>query len=275
MSSNKSWGYDCSVFRRLSAATRVSVFSLAYTDFRAFAGSHGFPCHTDFRIFVSLASSRRHTEIRVLQNHTAFRSIRNFVFSGTHGIPYRTDFRVFVFSASHGIPYHTAFRISVFSPSHEVPTACLSCGPPDDLEHAAPFAPCVASTLLVGICPSQLPCCRGAGASSAPFPSAWASVDSACLNHTFVHRHSPNDFLFPSRWRHPIDFRSHRLPPIQALPHPALPLSSALRRGLSALAALAPFSHLGRVSPSSSARRDGAILAHSKTAVTCQDQEAW
>jgi hypothetical protein len=39
--------------------------------------------------------------------------------------------------------------------------------------------------------------------------------------------------------------------------------------------ALAPFSLLGRVSPSSSARRGGATLAHSKTAATCPDQEAW
>jgi hypothetical protein len=121
------------------------------------------------------------------------------VFSWTHGIPYHTDFHVFMFLASHGIPYHTAFRVSAFSPSHEVPTACLSCDPSDDPVHAPLFPPCVTSTLLVGIGPSPPPCCRGAGASSASFPSAWASVDSAFLNHTFVHRRSPNDFLFPSR----------------------------------------------------------------------------
>jgi hypothetical protein len=146
----------------------------------------------------------------------------------------------------------------------------LSCGPLDDPVHAPLFAPCVTLTLLVGIGPSQPPCCRGAGTSSTSFPSAWASVDSVSLNHTFVHRRSPNDFLFPSRLRHPIDFRSRRLSPIQALP-----LSSALRRGLPALVALSPFSLIGRVSPSSSARRGGVTLAHPKIAVTCPDQEAW
>jgi hypothetical protein len=143
MSLNKSWGYDCSVFRRFTAATRVSVFSLTYTYFRVFANSHGFPCHTDFRVFVSSTSSRRHTEFRVFRKLTEFRSTRNFVFSATHGFPNRTEFRIFVFSPSHGIP-----------------TAWLTCGPSDDLVHAL-FALCVTSNLLVGICSSQLPCCRG------------------------------------------------------------------------------------------------------------------
>jgi hypothetical protein len=177
ISSNKSWDYDCSVFRRFSAATRVSVFSSTYTDFRVFANSHGFPCHMDFRVFVSSTSPRRHTEIRVFQKHTESRPARNFVFFATHGIL-----------------YHTKFRVFVFSPSHEVPSTCLMCGPADDPVHAPLFTLCVTSTLLVGICPSQLPCCRGIGASSASFPSAWASVDSASLNHTSVHRLSPNDF---------------------------------------------------------------------------------
>jgi hypothetical protein len=155
MSSNKSWDYDYSEFRRFSAATRVSVFSLTYTDFRVFANSHGFPCHTDFRVFVSSVYSRRHMKIRVFRKHTEFRSTWNFVFSMTHGSP-----------------YHTEFRIFVFSPFHEIPTACLTCGPSDDLIHAPLFALCVTSTLVVGICPSQLPCCRGTGAFSASFLSA-------------------------------------------------------------------------------------------------------
>jgi hypothetical protein len=155
MSSNKSWDYDCSVFRRFSAATRISVFLLTHMDFRVFANSHGFPCHTDFHVFVSSASSRRHTEFCVFRKHTEFRSTRNFVFSATHSFPYHTEFRIFVLSPSHGIP-----------------TTCLTCGPSYDLAHAPLFALCVTSTLLVGICPSRLPCCCGADASSASFSSA-------------------------------------------------------------------------------------------------------
>jgi hypothetical protein len=196
MSSNRLWCYDYSVFWHFSAATRVSVFSLTYTDFRVFANSHGFSCHTDFRVFVSSASSRRHTEFRVFQKHTEFHSTRNFVFSATHGFPYHTEFCIFVFSPFHGIP-----------------TACLSCGPSEDLVHAPLFTLCVTSTLPVGIGPSQLPCCRGASAFSASFSSAWASVDSASLNHTSVHRLSPNNFRSPSRRHHPIDYYSRRFSP--------------------------------------------------------------
>jgi hypothetical protein len=91
----------------------------------------------------------------------------------------------------------------VFSGFHGTLSACLTCGPSEDLVHAPPFALCVTSTLLVGICPSQIPCCRGAGASSASFSSAWVLVDSVSLNHTFVLRLSPNDFRSPSCWLPP------------------------------------------------------------------------
>jgi hypothetical protein len=242
----------------------ISASFSRHTGFRFFVGSHGFSCFLRF------------TRLSVFSCLPV--DTRKFVFFGTHGTPYHRVFRGFVFLASHGFPYYTAYRVSVFLPFHESLTASLSCGPSDDPVHALLFAPCVTSTLLVGICPSQPSCCRGAGASSASLPSAWALADSASLNHTCVHWRSPNDCLFQSRQRHPIDFRSRRPSPIQALPHPALPSSSALRRGLSALAALAPFSLLGRFgrfSPSSSARRGGVTLAHLKTTVTCLDQEAW
>jgi hypothetical protein len=72
---------------------------------------------------------------------------------------------------------------------------------------------CVASTLLVGsvrsLGPSQLPCCRGADASSASFWSAWVSVDSACRNQPhYPIRLSPIGFrnlirLSPIGFRYP------------------------------------------------------------------------
>jgi hypothetical protein len=79
----------------------------------------------------------------------------------------------------------------VFSPSQEIPTACLTCGPSDDLVHTPLFIPCVSSTLLVGICPSQLPCCCGAGASSASFLAFFPSCSFLPLK------------FGTSRWRKP------------------------------------------------------------------------
>jgi hypothetical protein len=113
MSSNKLWDYDCLVFRRLSATTRVSVFSLTYTDLRVFANSHGFLCHTDSRVFVSLASSRRHTEFRVFRKHMESRSTRNFVFSATHSSPYHTEFRITRSSVSSCFRLPTKFQLHV------------------------------------------------------------------------------------------------------------------------------------------------------------------
>jgi hypothetical protein len=127
----------------------ISAFFSRDTGFRVFIGSHGFSCLCQF------------TRLSVSHGFPCFRVFGvfppthgNSCFSESHGLPFHTEFRVFVFSASHGILYHTDFRVSVFSPSHEVPTACLSCGPSDDPVHAPLFAPCVTSTLLVGIGPS-------------------------------------------------------------------------------------------------------------------------
>jgi hypothetical protein len=180
----------------------ISAFFSRHTGFRVFVGSHGFSCFCQFtRLPVS------------------------------HGFPCFRVFGVTGDSVLHGFP---CLRVFALPRSSNCMFVVWSFGQP---VHALLFALCVTSTLLVGIGPSHPPCCRGAVAYSASFPSSWASVDSASLNHTFVHRRSPNDFLFPSRRRHPIDFRSRRfrsrlLPPIQALSHLALPLSSALRRGL-------------------------------------------
>jgi hypothetical protein len=178
-------------------------------NFGVFQPPHGFPC---FRWL---------TRISVFSpTHTAFRVTRISVFSCLQRLP--ADTRNFVFSGNtrnsipHGISCfrrHTVLRIFVFSPFHDIPTSCLTCGPSDDLVHAPLFALCVTSTLLVGIYPSQLPCCRGTGAFSTSFSSAWALVDSASLNHTSIHRLSPNDFRSPSRRHYPIDYHSRRFCP--------------------------------------------------------------
>jgi hypothetical protein len=144
MSSNKSRSLDCSVFLHFSVETRNFVFS----------PPHGISYHTEFRIFGFLATFHDHTEFRVFgvsasfRRHTEFHSFRRFgVFPSTHGIPYLSELRRFP----------ADIRNFVFSPFHGTPSACLMCGHSDDLVHAPPFALSITSTLLVGICPSQLP----------------------------------------------------------------------------------------------------------------------
>jgi hypothetical protein len=183
MSLNRSWDYDCSVVRGFSAATRVSVFLLTYTDFSVFANSHGFSCHTDFRLFVSSASSRRHTEFRV------FGDTR---FSVSHGVPY---LRVFAFLRNSNCIFNVW--------SFERPRTCSSVRPLRNIDPPGRNLPFSASLLSR----------RWRIASSTSFLSAWASVRSASPNHTSVHRLSPNDFHSPSRRHHPIDYHSRRFSP--------------------------------------------------------------
>ena len=85
--------------------------------------------------------------------------------------------------------------------------------------------------------PCQLSCCRGVGASLAAFSSAWASVDSACLNQTSEPiRLPPIGFRSCPSWLSPTRLRSSR-PRWLHLPHEWL--ASALSFG--SLLRLLPF----------------------------------
>ena len=98
-----------------------------------------------------------------------------------------------------------------------------------DLFDSACFDP---SGRLVCSCgPYQLFCCCGVDASSAAFSSAWASVDSACLNQTSEPtRLPPIGFRSRPSWLSPTRLRSSR-PRWRHLPHAWL--ASALSFGSS------------------------------------------
>ena len=92
-----------------------------------------------------------------------------------------------------------------------------------DLFDSARFDP--SGRLVCSHGPFQLSCCRGVGVSPAAFSSAWASVDSACLNQTSEPtRLPPIGFRSRPTWLSPTRLRSSR-PRWRHLPYAWLALA--------------------------------------------------